>query len=388
MRRHQDLARRPSPTFLVRSIVHYTDSRSFGGAEQALLILIESLDRHAWQSTLLYGDTPGISPLPQRARELGATVRSVPEIPYSLYGARYIPGFVHELRRARPAVFHAHLSWPFAAKYGRVAALLAHIPAVVATLQLFPDFRIRRSSAIQERLIAARVGRYIAVSHEIAQQVTERLHWPAHKIEVIHNAVQIERFGHPADSALRAALSGGGRPILLTMARLDVQKGLDVLLRALAHVPEAQLVLAGDGPERAALEAQASALRLGDRVLFLGHRTDVSELLAASDVFVLPSLYEGSSLAVLEAMAAMRPVVSTSIGGTEELIVHGESGLLVPPANPDALALALRRLLASPQLRTELAERARLRVEQRFSASAMAERVSLVYENLLRAAGS
>jgi glycosyltransferase involved in cell wall biosynthesis len=371
---------------LVRSVFHYTDSRVFGGAEQALLILIESLDRCAWQSTLLYGDTPQLSLLPQRAKALGARVRSVPEIPYTLDGARYVPGFVQELRRARPAVFHAHLSWPFAAKYGLVAALLARIPAVIATVQLFPDFRVRRSTAVSERLIAAGMGRYIAVSRDIAQRLVERLHWPAHKIEVIHNAVQVERFGHPANSDLRRALSGGDRPILLTVARLDSQKGHDVLLRALAQVPGAQLVLAGDGPERTALEAQASALGLSDRVLFVGHRTDVSELLAASDIFVLPSLYEGSSLAVLEAMAAMRPVVATAIGGTNELIVHRESGLLVPPTDPDALAVALRQALASPQLRNQLAKKARLRVEQHFSASTIAERISGLYEHLLRAA--
>jgi len=373
---------------LVRSVFYYTDSRFFGGAEQALLILIESLDRRAWQPTLLYTDTPALAVLAQKAREIGAVVRSVPEIPYGLYGARHVPAFARELRRARPSVFHAHLSWPFAAKYGLVAALLARVPAVVTTLQLFPDFRLRRTTAIQGRLIAGRVGRCIAVSHHIARRLRENLHWPAHKIEVIHNAVQTERFGHSADSAVRAALSGAGRPILLTVARLDSQKGHDVLLRAIAQVPDAQLVLAGDGPERAALESQASALGLGDRVRFLGHRTDVSQLLAASDVFVLPSLYEGSSLAVLEAMAAMRPVVSTAIGGTDELILHGESGLLVPPANPDALALALREVLASPQLRTRFAASARLRVEQRFSASVMAERVSCVYEDLLRVPAS
>ena len=115
---------------MVRSVFHYTDSRSFGGAEQALLILIENLDRRAWESTLLCGDT-AVSPLQLRARELGATVQSVPEIPYGLDGARYVPGLARELRQARPAVFHAHLSWPFAAKYGLIAALLARIPAVV-----------------------------------------------------------------------------------------------------------------------------------------------------------------------------------------------------------------------------------------------------------------
>jgi glycosyltransferase involved in cell wall biosynthesis len=309
----------------------------------------------------------------------------VPEIPYGLQGARHIPGLIRELRRDRPAVFHAHLSWPFAAKNALVTALLARVPAVVATIQLFPeDFRIHFWTSVQERLIAASVGRYIAVSRDIAQQVEQRLRWPTDKITVIHNGVQVDRFRDRTDPALRAMLSGGGRLVLLTIARLDVQKGHDVLLRAAAQVPGAHFVFAGEGPERAALEAQASTLGLRDRVLFLGHRTDVPELLAAADIFVLPSLYEGSSLAILEAMAAAKPIVATAIGGTDELIVDGRSGLLVPPADPQALAGALSQLLSSPELRVRLAEEARRRVEERFSASTMAARVSSVYDDLLR----
>src|SRR5207249_3082155 len=101
------------------------------------------------------------------------------------------------------------------------------------------------------------------------------------------------------------------RPVILMPARLDGQKGHDVLLRAAAEVPEAMFALAGEGPLRASLEAQAAAAGIADRVVFLGHRTDIPELLAAADVFALPSLYEGSSLAVLEAMAAGRAVVSS-----------------------------------------------------------------------------
>jgi glycosyltransferase involved in cell wall biosynthesis len=349
---------------------------------------MDSLDRGAWRPTLLYGQTPALAPLAQRAKTLGAAVQPVPQIPNSPGGARYLPGLAGELRRARPSVFHAHLSWPFAAKYVLAAAILARVPAIVTTVQLFPDSRIRRTTAVQGRLIAARVGRCIAVSQDIARRLADGLHWRADKIEVIHNAVQIERFGRPADLTLRASLAGGDSPIVLTVARLDSQKGHEVLLRAVAETPSVRLVLAGEGPERERLETLVSGLGLGPRVLFLGSRTDVPELLAASDVFVLPSLFEGSPLAVLEAMAAMKPVVATAIGGTDELIVDGESGLLVPPADPRALAAALRQLIADRRLGTRLGQNARERVEQRFSAAAMAERVSQVYEGLLRARAS
>jgi glycosyltransferase involved in cell wall biosynthesis len=122
---------------------------------------------------------------------------------------------------------------------------------------------------------------------------------------------------------------------------------------------------------------------IAGRVRFLGHRTDIPQLLAAADLFALPSLYEGTSLAVLEAMAARRAVVSSAIGGTEELIEDGKSGLLVPPGDAPALGAAIGRLLADPALRESLAARARARVEADFTRSAMAGRVTAIYGRVL-----
>jgi glycosyltransferase involved in cell wall biosynthesis len=117
--------------------------------------------------------------------------------------------------------------------------------------------------------------------------------------------------------------------------------------------------------------------------MFLGHRSDVPELLRACDVFALPSLYEGSSLATLEAMAAGCAVVSSAIPGTDELISDGQSGLLVPPNDPVALAGALRRVLGDAELRAELGRQARARIEREFTAEAMTRKVVAVYDELL-----
>jgi glycosyltransferase involved in cell wall biosynthesis len=131
------------------------------------------------------------------------------------------------------------------------------------------------------------------------------------------------------------------------------------------------------------LEALAARLGIADRVRFLGTRDDIPDLLAACDVFALPSLYEGSSLAVLEAMAARRAVIASAIGGTDELIEDGRDGLLVPPGDPEALAAALARLLNDAELRARLAANARERVEREFSRERMAARVGAAYEELL-----
>jgi len=369
---------------VARSIFFYTDSATFGGAEQALFMLIEALDRTAWEPTLLLDEAPGAPPLLSHMGDLDVTVRTVRPMPLGAAGAAAVPGFVRTLRAARPDVFHAHLSWPLAAKYALASAVLARVPATVATVQLFPGFELDRSNLWQLRALAAGVGRYVAVSRDIALRLVERMRWPAEKIDVVYNAVRLDRFASTETSALRAELTAGReRPVVLTVARLDEQKGHPVLIRAAAELPDAVFALAGEGPDRAALEAQAASLGLADRVVFLGHRTDVPELLAACDVFALPSLFEGSSLAVLEAMAAGRAVVSSAIGGTDELIADGENGLLVPPGDPTALAAALRRLLGDAGLRASLASGARARVARDFSPATMCERTTGIYEELL-----
>jgi glycosyltransferase involved in cell wall biosynthesis len=177
------------------------------------------------------------------------------------------------------------------------------------------------------------------------------------------------------------------RPVVLTPARLNKQKGHSYLLEAVALVPEAVFVLAGDGPERANLERQARELGLDNRVLFLGYRQDIPDLLASCDLFVLPSLFEGFSLSILEAMAADKPVIASRIGGNAEAVVHGKTGILVPPASPTALAAAIRTVLSDQGLAQRLAAAGKARVYQKFSAAIMVQRVTQIYEEILSSPG-
>jgi glycosyltransferase involved in cell wall biosynthesis len=368
---------------VAHSIFFYTDSRVLGGAENAMFMLLASLDLAEWEPTLLLEDAPEVEPLARRAAELEVPVRRIPAMPLGLTGARRVPGLVRLLRRERPAVFHAHMSSPVACKWGLAAAVLARVPAVLGTVQV-GAYEPDRSSYWQLRALARKVDRYLAVSGEIATELVERLGWPAEKVEVVYNAVDVERAAVPAPLGLRAQLGGSEtRPLVLTPARLNAQKGHGVLLEAIAEVPDAHFLLAGDGPERGALEARAAELGVAERVHFLGRREDVPQLLAACDVFALPSLYEGSSLAVLEAMAAGTTIVSSAIGGTEELIEDGHSGLLVAPGDAPALAAALRRVLGDPELREGMAARARERVEAGLTREQNAERVAGIYRGML-----
>jgi glycosyltransferase involved in cell wall biosynthesis len=149
-------------------------------------------------------------------------------------------------------------------------------------------------------------------------------------------------------------------------------------------VPEATFVIAGEGPQRLELESRARELALSERVLFLGHREDVPALLASCDFFVLPSLFEGLPLALLEAMSAGKPIVASAVGGVGEAIIDGKTGLLVPPGRPELLANSIRALMANPTFAEGLGSAARDRAAERFSNDAMVRSVVQTYQELCR----
>jgi glycosyltransferase involved in cell wall biosynthesis len=174
----------------------------------------------------------------------------------------------------------------------------------------------------------------------------------------------------------------------VALGRLHPQKGFDVLVEALGRVPDAALVIAGEGDERAALEAQARRLGVEDRVVLAGYRDDVPDLLAAADAAVFSSRFEGSPLSVIECMATGTAIVATRVGGVPELLEDGEQALLVPPEDARALAAALGRVIAEPELRERLGNAARARQRSEFAIDPMLDRVIDLYERLLHRAES
>lgn len=284
------------------------------------------------------------------------------------------------LREERCAVFHAHLPWTLRCTRGIVAARIARIPAIVASQQLY-QLPHERGPRAKQALVSRFVDRYIAVSSAMGEELRSVVAHPD-RVAVIHNTIEPKRFESAAGD-VRATLDDGGRSIVLTLARLDFQKGLETLIEAAALVPDVLFLIAGDGPERARLEAEAEALGVAERVRFLGRREDVPELLAACDVFVLPSLFEGLPVSVLEAMAAGRPVVATSVPGTAEAVADGETGILVSPSDPELLARAIRQVTADPAMARRMGDAGRTRVRRLFSADEMGRKLDSLYQELL-----
>jgi glycosyltransferase involved in cell wall biosynthesis len=361
---------------------HFTDSPGFGGAEIAMLRLAERLDGDRWRSTIVHHALPGLNPLVECAERAGIRTLVVEPMPDGVAGAWAARAFRRTLRTARPAILHANLTWPLAAKYPRLAAVMARTP-VVATVHLYPRIRPRISARVQHRLLARGVH-HVAVSHAIADRLVAELGWPPGRVEVVHNGIDGRRYDAVRDAEVRRSLTSDvARKLVVCIARLANQKGLPHLVEAMQLLPDVSLAIAGDGPDREALKAFATGLAVGDRVRFLGRRHDVPRLLSAADVFVLPSLWEGLPLSLVEAMAAHVPIVATAIAGIEEAVTDGESALLVPPADPAALARAIRRILDDPETAGRLAAAAAARQSAHFSLDTMVGRIEAIYEALV-----
>jgi glycosyltransferase involved in cell wall biosynthesis len=228
----------------------------------------------------------------------------------------------------------------------------------------------------------------IAVSHDLRRILSDELRVPR-RVQVIHNGIDGERFVAAERDGVRRELGLGDAFVVGTAAVLTRQKGLFHLLEAARLVkaadPGIRFVVAGDGPLRAELEARARTLGVDDVVRFVGYRRDVPELLAALDLHVMPSLWEGLPLALLEALASGKPIVATRVGGNPEVVEDGVNGLVVPPADPAAIARAVLALRRDPAARARMQAANLERFARRFSVGAMTAAHLRAYRALVEA---
>ncbi|MEM7308483.1 MAG: glycosyltransferase family 4 protein [Planctomycetota bacterium] len=355
------------------TIAHVDAEPGFSGGEVQVFLLLEGLRRRGHRAVLL---CPPGSGSEERGRAEGFDVRTVPmRGDLDLVAVQRL---AVELGQTRPDLVHLHTGR--ATWLGGLAARWRGLPAITTRRQ---DKRVRRGW--KSRLVYADlVRRAVAISPAVGRRLEEAGVAPE-RVRLIPSSVDPEALRPVrARAEVRAELGlGAGEPAVLVLAALVRRKGIDVLLEALAaQREEPALLVAGDGPEREALRARAERLGLR-RVRFLGHRSDKAELLAACDVFALPSRLEGLGVAALEAMAAGRPVLATRVGGLAEAVADGETGLLVPADDSAALAAALGRLLADGPLRERLGRAGPARGRAGVSADGMVDAYEALYREVL-----
>lgn len=268
------------------------------------------------------------------------------------------------LRREKVSVLHTHHISTLI--YGLPAAVLSGVKGVIHTEHSHDALDDSPRLRFLLRLLARRTEVVVCVADEVASYLTQNVGVPRRKILVLRNGVDTELFRPGlADEALLGEL------VIGTVGRLDPLKDHLTLLRAFRllaeQVPNARLVIVGDGPLRRELEAASYSLGIGSKVAFLGRRSDIAGLLRGMHIFVLSSIKEGLPLALLEAMASGVPVVATNVGGIPQVVQDRRTGILCPPGDPARLAQSIHQLIRDDGLRQRLTDAARSLVETSYS---------------------
>lgn len=354
-----------SASVRVLHVVHHLQP---GGMEYGLIKLVNGLAGGPIESIICSTSAAD----PQMARLLAPGVRLVelerrvgndPRLVWQLYRL---------FRRERPDIVHSH-AWGTLVE-GLVAARLARVPVVMhgehGTLQLKPY------QVWLQRWAWSRVDHLLSVSSRLAERMSVAVGVPLGRITVLRNGVDLTRFGSISREEARLELGITGDVVVIGhVGRLVPVKDQAALVHAAAVLRDRgdrfRVLIVGDGPLRGELEQQVADMDLGTCVQFLGHRADVERFFAALDVYVLCSRSEGMPNTILEAMASGVPVVSTNVGGADELVVEGETGFLVPAGQVRALAEALHCLVVDRQLRRALGAAGQARAEAKFSVAAM-----------------
>ena len=367
-------------------VMHLLYSLEMGGAQKVVANLVKHHDRKAFIPVV--GSMVGAGPLEELIRRAGAEVVYFDKRPgIDLRVALRLREYI---RKNDIRVVNAHNFT--ASLWGRIACAGLKDVAFVVTEHGRVGIPPKKMRYIN-RIFAGGIDRIIAVNEETSEFVKSIYAYNAHKVRVVVNGIDVpespgwakERlqaeFGIPLDS-----------PVIVNVAALTHVKDHSLLIRAFnllsREIPDARLLLVGDGPLREDLEKLAAESGLGDRVVFAGMRIEGPDIIDACDVFCLSSRVEGTSIAALEAMARSCPVVLTAVGGNPNIVIDQVEGLLVPHGKEELLAGALKRILMDRELANNLASAALRRIGTDFSAGVVADSTEAVYSEALNLQGT
>jgi glycosyltransferase involved in cell wall biosynthesis len=370
-------------------LLHVIDTLGLGGAERFLVDLCAALPADRYQITVsaVSGDGPRSTDLSQAGIELQ------PLRARSNWDLRALVRLARFMRQRQVDIVHTHLF--VAGAFGRLAAALAGVPVKVTTEQnaYAIGHTLPRWQVLVNALLARLTDRLVAVSRGTQDYLLRQERVPPARVRAVPNAIAWPEAILPSQlAAVKSELGSEGRfPVLGTVARLTPQKGLEYLLQALPTIrdrfPDVLWLVLGEGELRSELESQTISLGLENHVRFCGVRRDVAAVLQSLDLFILPSLFEGLPLSLLEAMASGIAVVATRVAGSSEVIEDGVNGRLVPPADSGALAEAITGLLDDESLARRLARNGQETVRQCYTIGPVAEEYDRIYSELLRAKG-
>jgi glycosyltransferase involved in cell wall biosynthesis len=365
------------------TIAHFVTTLHTGGTERQLVELLRSMDADRFRPRMIC------------IRPEGTFLRDLEKLgvhPYKLEVRRtlarpatlgVIVRLAAWLRSEEVSLLHCHDV--YTVLVGVPAARLAGIPVIAARRDLAHHLTPAKRLAL--RFAMARATAVLTNAVTVAAQAEAEDGVPASRLAIVPNGIDLAAFDR-AMKILHAPIPAHEGPTVLTVARMThPAKGHDDLLEAAVHVqaaiPGVRFLIAGDGPREGELRAQAEARGLSGAVRFLGRRHDVPALLAHVDLVCHLALAEGMPNAIMEAMAAARPVVATSVGGVPELVRHGVTGLLVPPRDARGAARAIIALLGDRAGAEKLGQAARARVEAEYTTARLAARTSALYETIL-----
>ena len=366
-------------------VLHVIEAMHQGGAESVVVehVRLAAPDVESWVVALNRG-----GPALEAAERAGAHATVLGKLDRRLSGLQRLARIAKD---ARIDVIHGHNT--SGGLYGAIAGRMAGVRAVIRTEHSI-HYPGRHSAVypvleIVSTLLSRRV---VCVCEAVRLSHVRRLPWAAERFVTVANGISPAPHITPRES-VRAALGlGAAEPVALTVGSLTPQKAQAALIEAWARVrrerPDARLLIAGEGPLRGELERRILALGLGEAVTLLGARLDAPDLMEAADLFVLPSVREGLSITILEAMRAGRPVVATRVGGNGEAVAEGETGRLVPAREPAALAGAMLELFGDPARAAAMGAAGRRRWAERFTAERMVRSLERVYRESLGVNGA
>ena len=364
-------------------VVYVVDDLNLGGAQRQLVELVEALPRTRYAPHIIsLSATKCHYVEPLRAKGIPVTcIAQSGKWSWSAFVRLH-----HTLRDLRPTIVH---TWLFTADlYGRLAARLAGVRIVISTIHSV-DLDKPSRHVMADRILQRLTNRFIATAGAVRTVLNEREGVPAERTSIIYNGVDLREFT-PAESNGHLRKEFGwpvDAPVLGIVGRLAPVKDHETFLYAAALVrqamPDTRIVVVGDGARRAPLQRLIEQLDLRDHVTFLGNRSELPSIYESLDLLVVSSRYEGCCRVILEAMAMGKPVVATAVGGNPELVLPGQTGLLVPPEDPRHLANAILELLDQPERARAMGRAGRHRAEQRFSLKRMVDETDHLYQELL-----